>query len=180
MVPNPVTEPKYIDIKTMLTATTKQIALTGTWLLGFTLLKKLENGRPPSRANAKASRELWAQRNAKLISEIIDIWTESTVAAAKDPVELRKIWKMGTPVGELAASLMSPMQKQTATRNINPVIAPIHTAQIMALGASFRASFISSVMWAVASMKRQFCARVFKRGTGFNELIPYPVIPNAL
>jgi hypothetical protein len=115
------------------------------------LLKKPENGSPPSRAKAKARRELWAQRKAKLIEDIIEIWTERTMPAAKDLVEDSKIWKIGTPVGELAAASMSTMQKQTATRKMKPVIAPIHTAQIMAFGASFRASFISSVMCAVAS-----------------------------
>jgi hypothetical protein len=68
---------------------------------------------------------------------MIEIWTERTMPAAKDLVEDSKIWKMGTPVGELAAASMSTMQKQTATRKMKPVIAPIHTAQMIAFGASF-------------------------------------------
>jgi len=84
---------------------------------------------------------------------MIDIWTESNIPKVKDRVADSKIWKMGTPVGVDAAASISTMQKQTATRKKNPVIAPIQTAQMIALGASFRASFISSVMCAVASAK---------------------------
>lgn len=53
---------------------------------------------------------------------------------------------MGTPVADKAVLSMSDMQKQQAIRKMKPVIAPIQTDMIIALGASFLASFISSVI----------------------------------
>lgn len=58
---------------------------------------------------------------------------------------------MGTPVEEVAVASIEPMQKQVAIKKMNPVTEPIHTARTIALGASFLAFLISSVMCAGAS-----------------------------
>ena len=53
---------------------TKKIALVGTWVLGETCLKKLEKGRPPSLAKAKA------MRDAAVITDIPQRYCERTIA----------------------------------------------------------------------------------------------------
>ncbi len=50
----------------------------------------------------------------------------------------------GTPVVDAAVEDISPMQKQTEIRKMNPVIAPIYTDMTMAFGASLEAFLISS------------------------------------
>ena len=50
----------------------------------------------------------------------------------------------GTPVVDAAVEVISPMQKQTEIRKMNPVIAPIYTDITMAFGASRDAFLISS------------------------------------
>lgn len=87
--------------------------------------------------------------------DMIEICTERSIARGKDLVADWNIAKMGAPVGEEAASSMLSIQKQATMRNMKPVTAPIQTAQMIALGASLRASFISSVMCAVASGNSQ-------------------------
>lgn len=57
----------------------------------------------------------------------------------------------GTRVGVEATVSISPMQKHTEIRNMNPVMAPRYTESTIALGACLLASLISSVMWAGAS-----------------------------
>lgn len=82
---------------------------------------------------------------------MIAIIDDKVDAPATLPVELNMISITGTPVGVPAVASRSPMQKQSAINQTNPVKKPIYTDMIIALGACFRAFLISSVICAGAS-----------------------------
>ena len=99
-----------------------------------------ENGSPRSLANEKMTLELCAIRNARLTRAMIVIRIVKPSAPPTDPVASWKMAIKGTPVDVFDTASRFPIQNIAATRKAKPVIVPIHTDQMIAFGAVFRAS----------------------------------------
>lgn len=123
--------------------------------LPHTCAKKLENGKPLSRAKAKSCRDAVAmlviQQNDDKTTRIEVI----TVAPPVDCVAFSKTWMNGNPFMATRDSCrceMSPRQKQNATSMAKPRVPLKIPVAIMALGSVYEASWSSSLMWVAASL----------------------------
>ena len=112
--------------------------------VGLTWARKLENGRPESRAKAN----IWRDAVATFVMQPHAVNTMvivvKAVAPAGDFVAIRNVWTNGITLGSERMVLTSPMQKQKLISITNPREPLMTIVHIMARVSVIEASCISS------------------------------------